>query len=92
MQSEASAPRVLVVDGERSHDVFDVVSLDGEDLLRVRSPFLFEIGEELVLRIEQAGAVTDAIGRVRAHTGPADGRITELELSDRSEPRRLVTG
>ncbi len=73
--------RVLVIDGDQSHDVFDVLGIvDG--IARVRSPFLFEIGEELSVRIEQDGAVTDTTVRVRGHIGPADSRITELELLD----------
>jgi len=29
---------------------------------------------------------------VRAHVGVADDKITELELSERTEPRRVVSG
>ncbi len=92
--SEASPPRVLVLDDERLHDVFEVVEIAEGDaqILRVRSPFLFEIGEELAVRIEQAGSVSEAVARVRAHVGPEDARVTELELSERSEPRRMVIG
>jgi len=46
------------------------------------SPLLFEIGEELSVRIEQDGTVTETTVRVRSHIGPADARITELELLD----------
>ena len=56
------------------------------NIVRVRSAFLFEVGEELSLRIEQAGSTLDATGRVRAHLGPDDARITELEISENSEP------
>ena len=74
--------RVLVIDGDRSHDVFDVLGI-ANGIARVRSPLLFEIGEELTVRIEQDGAVTETIVRVRGHiVGPADERITELELLD----------
>jgi hypothetical protein len=92
--SEASSPRVLVLDDERPHDVFDVLgSIDGEgSIFRVRSPFLFEIGEELTVRIEHDGSVSEAVARVRAHVGPDEARITELEISERSEPRRMVSG
>lgn len=75
----ASAPRVLVLDGENAHDVFVVISV-AEGLVRVRSPLLFEIGEELSLRIEQNGTTSDVTARVRAHAGSADARVTELEL------------
>ncbi len=73
--------RVLVIDGDRSHDVFDVVGI-ADGIARVRSPLLFEVGEELTVRIEQDGAVTETTVRVRGHVGPADARITELELLD----------
>jgi hypothetical protein len=81
--SEALPPRVVVVDGEAQHEVFEVEGVSG-DVLRVRSPYLFELGEELRVRIEQDGRATDAVARVRAHTGPDDARITELEISERS--------
>lgn len=73
--------RVLVIDGDRSHDVFDVVGI-ADGIARVRSPLLFEIGEELAVRIEQDGGVIETTVRVRGHVGPADSRITELELLD----------
>ncbi|HEX7837323.1 MAG TPA: hypothetical protein VF469_07665, partial [Kofleriaceae bacterium] len=98
--SEASPPRIVVVDGEAEHEVFEVVeasieiSIDAPneasgDVFRVRSPYLFEIGEELSIRIEQDGRTSDAIARVRAHTGPDDARITELEIID---PRSRIAG
>lgn len=83
-----SPPRVLVLDEDRSHDVFDVLAIDA-DVVRVRSPFLFEIGEQLAIRIEQDGSTTDAVATVRAHVGPTDGRITELEISERGDPKRV---
>ena len=89
--SEASLPRVIVLDNDAMHDVFEVLGIAGE-IVRVRSVYLFEIGEELHVRIEQDGAVSEATARVRAHVGPDDARITELEISDKSEPRRIVSG
>ena len=85
-QKEASAPRVLVLDDNKPHDVFDVLGTNGEGaetIVRVRSPFLFEIGEELAIRIEQDGTSKDMRATVRAHIGPADARITELAISER---------
>lgn len=73
---------VLVVDGDRAHEVFDVLGI-ADGVARVRSPYLFEIGEELTVRIEQDGTVTEAVARVRAHVGPPDAQVTELEISDR---------
>lgn len=74
---------MLVLDGDTAHDVFDVLGIT-DGVARVRAPLLFEIGEELAIRIEQDGQVTDTVARVRAHVGPADARVTELEiLADR---------
>ena len=90
-RSEASSPRVIVLDDERPHDVFEVLGIV-EGIARVRAPYLFEVGEELMVRIEQDGSVSEAIARVRGHVGPAEARITELELTERTEPRRMVSG
>lgn len=75
-----SALRVLVLDADKPHDVFDVLGDIEATLVRVRSPFLFEIGEALSIRIEQDGVTRDVKATVRAHVGPADARITELEI------------
>jgi len=85
LSSEASSPRLVVLDGGALHEVFDVLGVSG-NLVRVRSAFLFEVGEELSVRIEQDGSVSDATARVRGHIGPDDARITELEISERSPP------
>jgi hypothetical protein len=74
-----SGRAVLVLDGTTSHDVFEVVDLDA-GVARVRSPMWFEIGEELRIRIEDGDDVTETTARVRAHVGPADAKVTELEL------------
>jgi hypothetical protein len=63
---------VVLVEGGATHDVFEVVEV-AEGLVRARTPFLFEIGEELKLRIDDK----DVTARVRGHV---DG-VTELELS-----------
>jgi hypothetical protein len=73
----ASAPRVLLRDGERTYDVFELVDLD-EDILRVRTPLLFEIGEELQLRISTR-TPSDVTARVVAHVG-SSACVTELEI------------
>ena len=80
-----------MLDGETPHEVFDVLGI-ASNVVQVRSAFLFEIGEELTVRIEQDGSVSDATARVRAHLGPGDSRITELEILDRSEPRQSASG
>jgi hypothetical protein len=75
----ASSPRVFVRDGEKTLDVFEVLGIT-DGIARVRSPFLFEIGEEIAIRIEQEGTTVDVTARVRAHVGTSDARVTELEL------------
>jgi hypothetical protein len=77
----ARSPRVLVVDGDAAHDVFEVLGIT-DNVARVRSTLMFEIGEALSVRVEQDGVTTEMLGRVRAHIGPTDARITELELSE----------
>jgi len=86
--SEASPPRVVVVDGDARHEVFDVLDFS-DGVLRARSAFLFEIGEELRVRIERGGGadICVAVARVRGHSGPDDARVTELEISDPTPPR-----
>ena len=64
-------PRVLLVEAGTTHDVFDVVEV-ADGIVRARSAFLFEIGEELKLTIDDKPATA----RVRAHTSG----VTELEL------------
>ena len=85
LSSEASSLRLVVLDGGASHEVFDVLGVSA-NLIRVRSAFLFEVGEELSVRIEQDGSVSDATAPVRGHIGPPDAQITELEISDRAAP------
>ena len=79
---------MLVVDvvGDGDHEVFEVVAAVG-DVIRSRSAFLFELGEELTVRIVHDGRISEATARVRAHVGPDEDRITELEIFDRSAPR-----
>lgn len=83
LNSEASSPRLLVLDAGAPHDVFDVLGVSS-NLIRVRSAFLFEVGEELSLRIELDGATSEAVVRVRAHLGPAEAPVTELEIQGAS--------
>jgi hypothetical protein len=80
--SEASTTRLLVLDDGRTHEVFDVLAL-ADGIARVRSAFLFEVGEELAVRIETDGRVSEGAARVLGHVGPAEARITELEIWDR---------
>ena len=84
-------PRVLLLDDGKICDVFELIEIT-DALVRTRSAFLFEIGEELRVRIERDGNVTEAVARVRGHVPTGDDRITELELSEQTEPRRVVSG
>jgi len=93
LSSEPPSPRLLVLDGDASHEVFEVVASDEEgerdgDVIRARSALLFEVGEQLNVRIEQGGSVWQATARVRSHAGEDGDRITELEIFD----RRIVVG
>jgi hypothetical protein len=69
--------RVLLLEAGSPRDVFDVVSVENQ-LVRVRTAFLFEIGEELRLSIDRDGKTTETLTRVRAHA--TDG-VTELEVT-----------
>ncbi|HEU4731714.1 MAG TPA: hypothetical protein VFT22_27650 [Kofleriaceae bacterium] len=80
---EAAPPRLVVLDGEVPHEVFDVLGVS-DGVIRVRTAFLFEVGEELRVRLEQDGNTADTTARVRGHVGPEDAQITELELADRA--------
>jgi NADP-dependent 3-hydroxy acid dehydrogenase YdfG len=74
--------RVLLVEGSGVHDIFEVVELT-DTLARVRSPYLFEIGEELKVKVERNSVSREHVARVVAHAaqGPADAKVTELELT-----------
>lgn len=72
-------PRIVVMDDGVPHDVLDVVGF-ADGILRARTAYLFEIGEELKVRIEDGGAVSEAMARVKAHVGTGDARVTELEV------------
>ncbi len=73
---------MLLVDAGQTHDVFDVVEVT-EGLLRVRTAFLFELGEELEVRVEQNGSSSELKARVHAHVGSGADKITELEVIER---------
>src|SRR5579859_4942062 len=79
LNSDPSPPRILVVSGDSVLELFEVVEV-ADGVVRARSAYLFERGEELAVRIEQGGSASDAIARVRGHAGPTERRITELEI------------
>jgi hypothetical protein len=69
---------MLLLDDGQAHDVFEVVD-STPSLVRARTPFLFEVGEELRVRIERDGKTAhDTTARVLAHVG--EPKVTELEL------------
>jgi len=70
--------RVLLLDNGTPHDIFEVIEVT-DVLIRARSPYLFEVGEELRLQIEDGGSTREAVARVRAHVGTG-AKITELEI------------
>jgi hypothetical protein len=72
---------VQLVEGGQAHDVFEVVELT-DTLARVRTAFLFDLGEDMTLRIERNGATFEVPARVRAHVGTGADKITELELGE----------
>lgn len=80
--TSASTSRVLLVDAGQDHDIFELLEV-GDAVARVRTAYLFELGEELKLRVEAGGAAFETTARVRAHHGSGDDRITELELGER---------
>lgn len=78
--------RVFLLDADTAHDVFDVVELT-DAVARVRTAFLYEIGEEMRVRLEDNGTASEALARVRAHVGAGDDKITELEIIERVPAR-----
>jgi hypothetical protein len=80
-RSEAVLPRLLVTAADAAYDVFEVVEVADGGVIRARSTLLFEVGEELAVRVEHAGVVTSARASVRSHVGPAAAPITELVLT-----------
>ena len=68
--------RVLLLEAGSAHDVFEVIAVE-DGLIRVRTAFLFEVGEELKLSVERDGTTSEQQVRVRAHV---DGGVTELEV------------
>ena len=89
--SNAALPRLLVVEGGTTHDVFEVLAA-GDGKLTARSAYLFELGEELDVRIERGGAASEGVVRVIAHVRRGDELVTELELAETAEVRRVVSG
>jgi hypothetical protein len=73
--------RVLMLDAGEPLDIFDVIEI-ANGVVHVRTAYLFELGEEVKLRLENDGTITEANARVRAHVGTGRDRVTEFELTD----------
>jgi len=64
--------RLVLVDGTTDIDVFEVVEV-GDPIIAARSAFLFEVGEELRVRLDARETSVRVVGH------RADG-VTELEV------------
>jgi hypothetical protein len=65
-------PTIRAITGEVEFSMFEVLGFDGR-VLRVRTPFVLSLGEEVALHVEHIGRT---IARVTAH----QQEITELTL------------
>ena len=54
-------------------------------VVRVRTAYLFEVGEALELHLDGADGRVTGRAWVRAHVGPPEAQITELVLEDAGE-------
>jgi hypothetical protein len=70
----SAEPRLVLVDGTGSADVFELIDV-GNPTIVARAPFLFEVGEELHVRLDGR----DLTVRVLRHR--PDG-VTELEPAE----------
>ena len=78
--ANAITSRVLLLAAGQPLDVFELIERAGA-VVRVRTAYLFELGEELTVRIEDGGGARETTARVRAHTGAGADTFTELELT-----------
>jgi hypothetical protein len=90
-QREPAAARIAIVTGERTpYDMFDIESF-AVGSVRVRTPLLLEIGEEVSLRIERGNESTIVRARVAGHDASGDEAVTTLSVvGDDSVARRLL--
>jgi hypothetical protein len=80
--------RITVLGGNgTSYDVFEVVSFDERQLM-VRGPLLFEVGEQLRLKLERDGTVQEVAARVEAHAIDGADVVTRIAVvAAPGEPR-----
>ncbi|HPH65564.1 MAG TPA: hypothetical protein PLF40_07465 [Kofleriaceae bacterium] len=88
-----AAPRAFVLDdgGPHGTEMFAVEELTADNA-SVRCAFLFDIGEELRLRIERNGDRFEARARVIRVLEYRPQFLIELELFSVGEPTRIVAG
>ena len=79
---------VAVLGGDASYDMFDVVTIDAAGA-KLRGRLLFEIGEELELRITRGAATAVARGRVVGHDTSGGGIVSSLVFVDAPELKRF---
>lgn len=81
----------LVSQGDELLDAFEVVTA-AEHNVRVKTPWLFEIGEELTLRITRGGAIANVKARVARHATVEGELVTALDLLEVRPLRTVITG
>lgn len=83
--SIAAAPTgpiaVAVLGGDAAYDMFEVVSIDIAGAV-LRGPLLFEISEELGLRLTRGASVAVTRGRVTGHDTSGAVIVTTLVFID----------
>ncbi|MBP9088107.1 MAG: hypothetical protein KBG15_18440 [Kofleriaceae bacterium] len=89
----APGPRAFVLDdsGTQGAELFTIEELSG-DTVAVRCAYLFDIGEELMLRIERGHDRFEARARVIRVMEYRPQHLMELELFAVGETTRVVTG
>jgi hypothetical protein len=84
--------RVSVLGGNgATYEPFEVVTFEGAKLV-VRGPLLFEVGENLRLKVERDGNVSEVKVRISAHAGSGEDVLTELTVLETQPVKRLISG
>jgi len=81
----------LVTSGRDPYAMFDIDGVDAS-ALRVRGPFLLEVGEEISLRVERGNQSMVVRARVASHDRNGHGEaVTTLRwVGDSAAVRRLI--
>lgn len=72
-------------------DAFEVVTLV-EHSLRVRSVWMLELDEEVTLRVQRGGAISNVRARVARHVRSGADVVTTLDLLDEQPLRAVIMG